>query len=194
MKKLLLGLLCLLSFSFLTVCAEELPEVTDHEKVTVYIFRGSGCSHCYEALTYFNEVASQYKDYFVVKTYEVWENPSNSNLVSAVSATLGDDVTGVPYIVVGDNYHKAGFAVELGEEIIAAALEEYENPYYTDAVANIIEEEGLTAYVTSLKEACIEEGIIVEPKDKSKDTLIVVGIFAVLAGGMVALVLCSRKK
>ena len=66
MKKLLIALLCIFSLNVTNVLADEieLPEVTDHEKVVIYIFRGQGCSHCFDALTYFNDEASKYSDYF----------------------------------------------------------------------------------------------------------------------------------
>ena len=195
MKKLLLTILCIFSFCFVNVFADEIvvPEVTDHEKVTIYIFRGQGCSHCFDALTYFNEEASKYSNFFEVKTYEVWYNEKNALLLNAVVEAKKQERGGVPYIVIGENYSKTGFTNEFGEELIAKALEEYQNKEYKDLVSEIaagVEDEKMT----TLREACIEEGIEVDKRDTSSDAIIVIGIFAVVILGGVALVLCSRKK
>lgn len=205
MKKLLIGLVCLLAFSFFTVEAAELPKKTDHEIVTIYIFRGSGCSHCYEALEYFTnffEANPEYKDYVQLKAYEVWQDANNSNLMQAVAKKYGDEVGGVPYIVVGESYHSTGFASQLGPEIIDAALEEYENKKYKDVVAEVaktVDDET----VTTLEEAAYAEGIVSEysasntnesEDNHNADAWIVAGIFVVIFGGIFGLVALSKKK
>ena len=193
MKKLLVSLLCLLTFGVLNVNADELPEITDHEKVTIYIFRGNGCGYCKNALTYFNDNADKYSDYFEVKTYEVWENSYNNELLKAVAEKMGDTLGGVPYIIIGDAYSENGFADYLAEDMIDAALTEYQNESYKDLVSEVAKDHA-NAKQQSLREACIEEGIIVEKRDTSKDWIIVAGIFAVIIGGGAALVVLSRKK
>ena len=192
MKKFLVSLICLLTLSAMNVKGVELPEVTDHEKVTIYIFRGNGCGFCKKALTYFNEVKNEYADYFEVKTYEVWENQYNNELMNDVADKLGDTLEGVPYIVVGQTSVN-GFNDELSEKIVNAALTEYQNESYVDVVKQTGENHTNTE-IQSLKDACLEEEIIVEKRDTSYDTLIVLGIFAVIIGGGVALVALSRKK
>jgi len=197
MKKFLISLICVFSLITMPVKAEEieLPEVTDHEKVTIYIFRGKGCGFCYNSLVYFNEIAKDYADYFEVKTYEVWNSQENSELLAAVASANEDELGGVPYIVIGDSYSTVGFLKEWGEEIIETALKEYQNKDYVDLVAEIAKEHP-DAEETTLKEACIEEGIITQGGEKAaaNDTVIILSIFAVVIVGVTALVLFSRKK
>lgn len=38
------------------------------DKVNVYIFRGSTCSHCFDAIVYFASIAKDYGKYFNLKT------------------------------------------------------------------------------------------------------------------------------
>lgn len=197
MKKLLISLVCLLSLSFFSVNALSIPEKTDHGKVTINIFRGSGCSHCYEALEYFNENISTYSDYIEIRVYETWKDTDNASLFQAVAEKLNDEAGGVPYIVVGNSYHEAGFASSMGEDIIQAALDEYENDEYVDVVAQVAE--SMTSNATTLEEACIEEGILTgetseSTEEKGNDALVIIGIFAVVIGGFTALMICSRKK
>ncbi|MBE6148454.1 MAG: thioredoxin family protein [Firmicutes bacterium] len=193
MKKFLIAIICLIAFGFLNVSAVELPEVTDHEKVTIYIFRGNGCGFCRNALVYFNENADKYSDYIEVKTYEVWENQYNSDLMLEVAEKMGDELTGVPYIVIGNTYSENGFLDTLGEDMIEAALQEYQSDSYVDLVAEVAEKHE-SAQEQSLYDSCVEEEIIVVERDTTYDTIIILGIFALIIGGGVALVLFSRKK
>lgn len=178
------------------VKAETLPDVTDHQKVTIYIFRGSGCSHCYDFLDYFNDLGNKYDDYFEVKAYEVWKNSNNSSLMSSVRSSLSvpSDKTGVPLIVIGNDYYKIGFISDNGSEIINAALTAYQDKSYTDLVSKLASKGSYTEQ--TLKEACEAEGITVSDvtKDKSHDGIIVVAIFAVVIGGLILLIASSRKK
>lgn len=194
MKKLLISLICLFALSIFSVNAISLPEKTDHEKVTIYVFRGSGCSHCYEALEYLNDNINKYSDYIDVVTYETWEDSSNATLLQAVAEAVNEDVGGVPFIVIGSTYHKAGFATSLGEELIQTALDEYENTEYVDVVAQVATT--MDSNPAPLRDACIAEGIKVATtnEEKSNDALIIIGIFAVIIGGFTALMVCSRKK
>ena len=193
MKKVFGLITILLSCFVLNVKAVDLPKVTDHEKVTIYIFRGHGCSHCYEALEYFHDNIDTYADYFEVKAYEVWNNNDNSTLMNDVADKLGDEVGGVPYIVVGDNYSVNGFSKSLATEIIDAALKEYENKDYTDIVKQLAKGND-SLKKESLETACKEEGIIVDPKDTARDGIIICIIFVVVLGGGAGLIALARKK
>ena len=104
--------------------AIEKPKVTDHEKI--YIFRGSGCPHCYDALNFLYGLDGEYDDYINVVTFEVWENQNNAKLAKAVAAKLNDEFGGVPYIVVGDKTF-AGFGSSTGTELIETALDAYQS-------------------------------------------------------------------
>ena len=95
------------------------------DKVNVYLFRGNTCSHCFDAVVFFASIAEEYGEYFNLKTYEVWSNEDNADLMTSVGEELGDDVSGVPYIVIGKKSW-SGFADSYGEEIKAAIKEQYE--------------------------------------------------------------------
>lgn len=193
MKKILLTLLAAVSVLFVgSANAVELPEVTDHEKITVYLFRGSGCGHCYDFLEYFSDKAADYKDYFEIVSYETWKDQDNSALLSAVSERVGNTETGVPFIVIGD-YYKVGFSTASAESIIQEALKAYQDEDYEDVVASVIEDEELTANPETLKEACQSEGIVTD-ESKISDSVVIIVIFVVLVGGFVGLMFLSKKK
>ena len=95
------------------------------DKVNVYLFRGNTCSHCFDAVTFFASIAGEYGNYFNLKSYEVWSNSDNSDLMSKVAEKLGDEVNGVPYIVIGKKAW-SGFTDSYGDEIKSAIKEQYE--------------------------------------------------------------------
>lgn len=104
------------------------------EVVTVYIFRGEGCPHCEHAIEYFNN----YKGKNIkVKAYETWKNTNNSKLMDLVASKLNADVTGVPFIVIGDEYH-VGFGN--GDEIASIAEKKLKNKDYKNAVETVLDE------------------------------------------------------
>lgn len=203
MKKYLLLIVAVLGLLIMpNVKAEELPEVTDHEKVKVYLFRGEGCSHCYDFLTYFIDTYKDYEDYFEIVVYESWKNSANQELMLAVKEKVGEDVdTAVPFIVVGSNYEVTGFNDEIGEKIIATALKEYQSDKYSDLVAKVAKSEKVNPNAESIKEAALSEGVAVsdtdteEEKDKGISDGVVIGIvFGVLILGFGGLVVLSRKQ
>ena len=202
MKKVFLGLLVALSLALMPnvkAAEDDLPVITDHEKVTIYLFRSKTCGHCHDFLEYFAENYYKYQDYFEIVTYEV-SNADNYELMTTVKERMGEEVDGsVPYIVIGNNFDQLGFGTD-GTDIIEEALNAYEDESYVDYVNQIIEEENLDPAETSLEEAASEIGASVvglngeDPDAGLSDGAIVAIIFGILILGFGGLVLYSRKK
>jgi len=198
MKKFILMLLLTIGTLGLfigNINAIEKPEITDHEKVKIYVFRSNSCGHCHNLLDFFSDKAVEYKDYFEIISYEVGGNATNSAFKSVVNKKLEISETGVPLIVIGDK-HRIGFGSSSGNEIIEDALKAYQDEDYVDAVAQIIEEEEIEHEPETFMEACESIGIkcIDDPNQKNYDILIVIGIFVVIIGGFAALMITSNKK
>ena len=88
------------------------------DKVNVYIFRGSTCSHCLDAVAHFASIAKDEGKYFNVKTYEVWSNSDNNDLMNDAANEIGDsEVSGVPYIVIGKKSW-SGYAASYDDEMM----------------------------------------------------------------------------
>ena len=85
MKKILLGLTILLTLTI------GLDNVNASSKVTVYLFRGSTCEHCENALEYMDKHRDEIPKDVEIVTYEVWENKNNSKLQDAVADKLKVD-------------------------------------------------------------------------------------------------------
>lgn len=207
MKKyiiLIIAVLGLLIMPNVNAAKISLPEKTDHEKVKVYLFRGEGCSHCYDFLSYFVDVFKDYEDYFEIVAYESWKDSANQNLMLAVKKAVGEEENvAVPFVVIGDDYHLLGFGDNSGEEIINEALKAYQDKKYTDIVAKTIESEKITPNPQTVARAAYSEGIKVKKeyleeegiKSKSgfSDGVVIGIVFAVILLGFGGLVLISRK-
>ena len=50
------------------------------DQITIYMFRGSGCSYCKAFLEYLNEISKEYGKYFQLKSYDVWTDKNNAEL------------------------------------------------------------------------------------------------------------------
>ncbi len=128
MKKFKLFLIVLTTILLLpfSVFAEETETTSkeDTNKVNVYFFRGDGCSHCAEAEEFFDSIQEEYGKYFNLVDYETWYNEENSKLMEKVAGELGDEVSGVPYIIIGEKTWN-GYTSEYGDEIKETIKKEY---------------------------------------------------------------------
>jgi thiol-disulfide isomerase/thioredoxin len=99
-------------------------------KVKIYIFRGLGCGYCRNLLTYLNSIINDYKDIVDINTYEVWYDADNSALMQSVAKAMGDEVGGVPYMIIGDKSFK-GYSSNSNSSIInqIKKVNKAENPY-----------------------------------------------------------------
>lgn len=204
MKKLWLVLVTVLMLGVSGVSAEEdLPPITEHEKVTLNFFRGNGCGGCYNMIEHLAGIIDDYSDYFEVVTYEVWGNSYNNDLMDIMIDELGipeSEKIGIPFIIIGDQYF-VGYSESNVDKIIAAALEAYQDEDYENLVAKTIDEQELRASSMTFADAAEEEGITYEvgnpDNGKSEsgmsDGLVIGIIFVVVIGGFAALMYASKK-
>lgn len=108
------------------------------DKITIYLFRGHGCSFCSKFLNYLaNSLLDEYGQYFNVVSYEVWYDSDNWELMQLVGASLGEEsVSGVPYIVIG-NTTFGGYTEEWNSDIEAAILAAYNSTDRYDVMSNL---------------------------------------------------------
>lgn len=101
---------------------------TDYEEsddqVTIYMFRGTGCSHCQDFLNFISEHVDTYGEKFKLRAYEVYQSSDNQKLKDEVVDYFSLDAPGVPLIVVGENTFY-GFSDETGDKILEAIDNEY---------------------------------------------------------------------
>ena len=98
----------------------------DKNKVNIYFFWGSTCPHCKAEFAFFDEIKEEYGDYYNLYTYEVWENPDNEKIMNKFADALNEEVTGVPYTVIGD-VSFTGFGESSKEKFIDAIKNKHQN-------------------------------------------------------------------
>ena len=112
-------------------------EANTNKKVTLYLFRGSGCPHCEEAIEFLETILKEYP-YLEVQTLEVWHNKNNKELMDAVSERLNIEISSsVPLIIIGDEYARRGFADGMESGIKKEIEKAYKNTDYKDIVAEV---------------------------------------------------------
>lgn len=94
------------------------------KQVTIYMFRGTGCTYCRSFLNFLNDISEDYGKYFKLKSYEVWSDSKNAELLEGVSSFLGQEAGGIPYIIIGDQVF-GGYSEEYDDVIKATIKEEY---------------------------------------------------------------------
>lgn len=94
------------------------------DAIKIYLFRGNGCGYCRAFLTFLNGIADEYGKYFVLESYEVWNNQDNSDLMNEVAEYLDNPASGVPYIIIGDKVF-AGYAEEYDDDIKSSIKDLY---------------------------------------------------------------------
>ena len=94
------------------------------DKINIYLFRGNGCGHCKNFITFLYENIDELGKYFNLVSYEIFYNEDNSKLMSKVSKFFGEEATGVPYIVIGDKYF-SGFGEGIKDDIKKAIKDLY---------------------------------------------------------------------
>ena len=135
MKKKSIVLLVVAFLSFLAV-----PFKTNAATpVTIYFFRGETCSFCAAAESFFDSLKEddEYKDLFVVKDFEVWNNQDNADFAEEVADVMGDTLEGVPYIVIGDETW-SGYTDAYDDAIKAKIKEIAEDEDFVDPLAEMV--------------------------------------------------------
>lgn len=102
-------------------------KVKAQEKVTLHLFWAHGCPHCEKEKIFLSNLAEKYPK-LEIRDYEVSSNRLNSALLKKIGASLGADVSGVPFTVIGQEYFVGYLNDETtGKEIEAAVNYALEN-------------------------------------------------------------------
>lgn len=98
----------------------------DENKVNIYFFWGNGCPHCEKEFEFFESIKTEYGDYFTLNTFETWYDEDNREILKQFASNMEDEITGVPYTIIGNKSFK-GFSERYEEEMLKAIKEQYKN-------------------------------------------------------------------
>lgn len=106
------------------------------EQAIIYLFRGNGCGVCKKFLTFLNSIVDEYGQYFKVVSYEIYQDTNNAKLMEEVAEFLDLSVSGVPFIVIGDQAFP-GYGSSYDEQIKAAIMNLYESDNRYDVIEEL---------------------------------------------------------
>lgn len=196
MKKLLLSLITVLALLI------ALPVSAKDEQVPVYMFSKDGCPACVAAQEYFEELETEYPELFELVEIVVFDGNWNAvseerqMLLLSVYEEFGEDTSSAatPTIVIGD-YYTIGLPKDTNE--VYKAIENVrDSKEKIDVVKELVEEaeldlEDLEKYDANNNNQNTSNTN--ESTDGKYDTIIIIGIFAVLIGGFAGLVILGKK-
>lgn len=109
----------------------------DENKVNIYFFWGNGCPHCEKEFEFFESIETEYGDYFTLNTFETWYDENNREILEQFASNMEDEITGVPYTIIGNKTFK-GFSERYELEMLEAIKEQYKDSYdvYFDNIEN----------------------------------------------------------
>lgn len=113
----------------------------DSNSVKVYVFRKDGCINCKNFYQYvLDEILLTHGNKIKIITFEVSNNPINSNLAVSIQVARGEQdgskPYATPYIVVG-NKSFSGNMLDKKEEIKTAIDEAYNSGNYYDVIEDL---------------------------------------------------------
>ena len=71
-------------------------------KPNIYIFWGDGCPHCKALAKFISKLPAETKNKVNIYSFEIWSDKDNKTFMKSFGKYLGQDVSGVPFIVIGD--------------------------------------------------------------------------------------------
>lgn len=94
------------------------------DQVTIYLFRGNGCTYCHSFLEFISSITSEYGKYFKLESYEVFGNNNNKELFMETLELFDESSSGVPVIVINGEIFK-GYSESYNESIKKAIVDAY---------------------------------------------------------------------
>ncbi|MFH0892170.1 MAG: thioredoxin family protein [Candidatus Falkowbacteria bacterium] len=77
------------------------PVLAQDNKVYLYFFYGDGCPHCAKEEKLLDKLEEDNSN-IIIKRYEVWKDRDNARLLSSIAKELNLTVSGVPFLIIGD--------------------------------------------------------------------------------------------
>lgn len=104
-------------------------KIEAQEKVSLHLFWSYGCPHCQKEKIFLAKLVEKYPQ-LEIKDYEVSSSQTNAALLKKAGDSLGVNVSGVPFTVIGQEYFVGYLNDETtGKEIEAAVNYALENDY-----------------------------------------------------------------
>jgi len=104
--------------------------------VNAYFFYGDSCPHCAKEKVYLDSVIQKYAN-FKIYDFEIYHNSDNIEILEEVAQTIKADISGVPFLVIGDK-HFSGYSEIITSKEIESQVIKCSSNYCPDPVAKIL--------------------------------------------------------
>ena len=105
------------------------------DRINMYVFYGLTCPHCEDLYKMLKE-NKNYEKYYDLYSFGVWYDKENQKFMDDVSKKLDKNISGVPYIIIGDKTF-SGYSKTNSKTILNTIKEQYKNKNYKDIIYNI---------------------------------------------------------
>ncbi len=106
-------------------------------KVNLYFFYGDGCPHCAKEEKFLDKLEKEY-DNLNINRYEVWQDRDNAQLLAEIAKELNFTVSGVPFLIIGDETVSGYYNDETTGEKIKSIIDDYAVNGCNDIVAPML--------------------------------------------------------
>jgi len=134
MKKKLLILL-VVTFALTLVVPTAFAE--QYKTVYLTLFYGDGCPHCHKEILFLEKLEKELPN-VNVKTFEIYNHPDNAKLMQEVGKKLNQRISGVPFLVIGDETLVGYLNDETTGEKIKQIIKKHSNGGCYDIVGQIM--------------------------------------------------------
>jgi glutaredoxin len=110
------------------------------EKINLYFFYGDGCPHCAKEEVFLDQLEKENKNINVYR-YETWNNRENAQLLVKIAKKMDVNVSGVPFLIIGDRTVVGFYDAETTGKKIKAIIDNYDIYGCRDVVAPILQNE-----------------------------------------------------
>lgn len=131
-KKILFLLILLLSFGFTR-------DAFAANDIDLYLFWGEGCPHCAKEKAYLSEIENKYPN-LKINAFEIYNNSTNQEYFKEAGKVLNENVSGVPFTVIGDEAY-TGFNESITPDQIEERIKYCSENICPDSIAAIVYED-----------------------------------------------------
>lgn len=109
----------------------------DSVQNNMYFFWGEGCPHCAKEKEFLNKIKNNYPQINVVD-FEIYNNSDNASLLQTLDKELNLNISGVPFIIIGDQGMSGYLNDETSGQQIIKMINQCLETQCPDLVANYI--------------------------------------------------------
>lgn len=113
------------------------------EKIDLYFFYGDGCPHCAKEEKFLEQLKAKNAN-IEIHSFETWNNSKNANLLMELGKELNTNVSGVPFLIIGDRVVSGYYSDETTGKKISDIVENYKLYGCKDIVAPFLVKNGDT--------------------------------------------------